>query len=250
MKTVRCCLIAVSTVAVLAPLSASSTSLPDEGVARVVSEAMGGTIVAETLVGATLADGDDDERARADRRNRLRQGEAGTYIADILLERDSSLARWKSRIKPLTVWIQPASSVTDWTPEYIVEVRRAFEEWGALRLPLRFQFVSDSAKAEIHVSWIDRFNEPISGRTRWARDEHWWITDAGIVLAVHHHQGQTLDLDAMRAMALHEVGHLLGLDHTSDAGNIMAPRVRVRSLSDADRATVELLYSLPAGGVR
>jgi predicted Zn-dependent protease len=70
------------------------------------------------------------------------------------------------------------------------------------------------------------------------------------VLAVHHHKGDVLDEDAMRAMALHEIGHLLGLDHTYDVRSIMAPKVRVRSLSSADKATVRLLYTLPPGAVR
>ena len=51
------------------------------------------------------------------------------------------------------------------------------------------------------------------------------------------------------SIALHEIGHLLGLDHTGDQANVMAPRVRVRDLSDADRATVRLLYSVPAGRI-
>jgi predicted Zn-dependent protease len=59
-----------------------------------------------------------------------------------------------------------------------------------------------------------------------------------------------LDEDAMRAMALHEIGHLLGLDHTYDVRSIMAPKVRVRALSSADKATVRLLYTLPPGAVR
>ena len=138
----------------------------------------------------------------------------------------------------------------DFTPSYVQRVREAFHEWNAIRLPVRFAFVDDSADADVHVNWIDHFDEPISGRTRWARDDAWEITDANIVLAVHHHQGEQLDGDAMCAMALHEIGHLLGLDHTADSSSIMAPRVRVRELSDADRATVRLLYALPAGPLR
>jgi hypothetical protein len=46
------------------------------------------------------------------------------------------------------------------------------------------------------------------------------------------------------------VGHLLGLDHTLDTSNIMTARVRVRDLSAADRATMELLYTLPPGSVK
>ena len=135
-------------------------------------------------------------------------------------------------------------------PQVAAQVRRAFEEWDVLQLPIQFAFVDDSADAEVHVTWIDHFSEPISGRTKWARDDEWLITDANIILAVHHHQGEVLDEEAMRAMALHEIGHLLGLDHTQDATSIMAPKVRVRDLSAADRATVRLLYSLPPGPVR
>jgi hypothetical protein len=102
----------------------------------------------------------------------------------------------------------------------------------------------------VHVTWIDHFTQPISGRTRWSRDDDWLITDANIILAVHHSQGDALDAESMRAMALHEVGHLLGLDHTRDATSIMAPLVRARQLTDADRATVRLVYALPAGPLR
>jgi predicted Zn-dependent protease len=184
-------------------------------------------------------------------RRTLRERATGTYIDEMLAERDSSLARWPERRRnPIRVWIAGSSSLPDWTPSYVDAVRNAFLSWDAVGLPARFVFVSDSASAEVTVGWTDRFTQPISGRTRWARDEAWWITDANITLAVHHHQGETLAGDAMHAMALHEIGHLLGLDHTGDVGAVMAPRVRVRELSDADRATARLLYSLPPGAVR
>jgi hypothetical protein len=190
------------------------------------------------------------DRAAAVRR-KLRTGEAGTYIRDIIHERDSALARWPDRRdEPLTVWIKPDAHIRGFSTALADRVREAFTDWDDLHLPVRFEFLDDSASAEIHVVWVDHFNEPISGRTRWARDDDYVITDANIVLAIHHHQGEPLDEAAMKAMALHEIGHLLGLDHTNDNSSIMAPRVRVRSLSDADRATARLLYSLPPGPIR
>jgi len=188
------------------------------------------------------------ESERAEARRKLQEGETGTYISEILVERDSAVERWPERREsPLAVWIQPHSNIVDFNRIYVEQVRQAFEEWDRLQLPVHFSFVNDSAAAEVHVSWIDRFSEPISGRTRWTHDDEWIIVDANIVLALHHHRGQLLDYDAMHAMALHEVGHLLGLDHTHDTLSIMAPKVRVRELSEADRATVRLIYSLPAG---
>lgn len=181
-------------------------------------------------------------------RHRIRLAEHGTYIGEILRARDSALARWPdARGHPKRVWIQPTSDVEDWHARYVYEVHAAFVAWDTLNLPLRFVIVADSSDADIHVTFIDHFNEPISGRTRWARDENYWITDASIMLAVHHRTGELLEDDAMHAMALHEIGHLLGLDHTSDPSCVMAPKVRVRSLSESDKATARLLYSLPAG---
>ncbi|HXD49864.1 MAG TPA: matrixin family metalloprotease [Gemmatimonadaceae bacterium] len=188
---------------------------------------------------------------RSEARRRLNRGAAGTYIGEILRERDSSISRWPDRRgKPLAIWIQPLSFVPDFTLDYVTSVRAAFEEWDAVHLPVHFRYVDDSAHADVRVTFIDHFDEPISGRTRWSRDDTWAITDASILLAVHHSHGEQLDVDSMRAMALHEIGHLLGLDHTSDSLSIMAPRVRVRELADDDRATARLLYSLPTGPLR
>lgn len=186
-----------------------------------------------------------------DVRTRLAVGAPGTYIDEILASRDSSLARWPERTSsPLRVWVESAPALTSWEPTFARHARDAFSEWAATGIPVRFTFVVNPAHAEIKVTWVDRFDEQISGKTHWARDDKWWITDGSIQLALHHNDGHPLDAAAIRAIALHEVGHLLGLDHTRDETNIMTPKVRVRDLSTADRSTIRLLYSLPAGSVR
>lgn len=209
---------------------------------------------AGTLAPALGTFGGDERRPKRDVRaiqRELQRQAAGTYIGEMLLSRDSSLARWRERgSRAIRVWIQPSSDLPAWKASYVDNVYEAFDEWDALDLPVSFTYVADSSDADAHVTWIDSFQERISGRTMWTRDDDWWITEGSIVLAVRHHKGTALDEDAMRALALHEIGHLLGLDHTYNVRSIMAPTVRVRTLSAADKATVRLLYALPPGGVR
>ena len=206
---------------------------------------------AEGSLAAASAPAAADARDVDDIRRRLTLGSSGTYIGEILAERDSSLARWPDRVgKPIRVWIADGSHVAGWRDEFPARVRSAFEEWTSLDIPVRFVFVTDSAQADVRVSWIDHFDTAISGKTLWARDRSWWIVNANITLALHHNGGEPLDDSAVKAISLHEVGHLLGLDHTLDTSNIMTARVRVRDLSAADRATMELLYTLPPGSVK
>ena len=192
----------------------------------------------------------DRNVVRVDVKNRLERLAVGTYIGELLAAHDSALARWPDRrLKPLRVWIQPIARIEDWSPTSVALVRDAFIDWSDTGIPLSFSFVLDSSSADVRVTFVDRFQEPISGKTLWSHDDRWWILEASIVLAVHHRTGEILDAAATRAIALHEVGHLIGLDHTADTTSVMTPRVRVKDLSAADRATAQLLYLLPPGRI-
>ncbi len=184
-------------------------------------------------------------------RRRLGQGADGTYIGELLRARDSVITRWPSRlVTPLRVWVGDGGTHEGWQTQFPEIVRDAFDEWAATGIPVRFTYVRDSAGADVRVRFVPEFAQGISGRTIWSRDSSWWLVSGDIDLSLSHPAGGVVSRVQLRAIALHEIGHLLGLDHVEDASHIMAPRVRVRALSDADRATIRLLYSVPAGSVR
>lgn len=188
-------------------------------------------------------------RDYADIAQKLAEAKGSAYLDEILARRGGNVARWVDRRDdPVRVWVQPTSAIKDWWPDFPERARDAFYTWAAAGIPIRFLFVDDSAAAEVRVRWVDRFPEA-AGKTYWARDQNWWIVDADIELAVHHPSGPRYDSNNIRTIALHEVGHLIGLDHTGNAENIMSASVHVTGLSAADLRTAALIYKLPPGPV-
>ncbi|MDH5233714.1 MAG: M10 family metallopeptidase domain-containing protein [Gemmatimonadota bacterium] len=172
-----------------------------------------------------------------------------TFLAAMLADRDSTNYRWPDRrADPVSVWIQDAT-LDGYDSALHGVVERAFGTWSQAEIPVEFRFVFDSARADVHVTWVDRYESRTTGRTRWAHDQHDWILGADIVLALHQPDGRALEPRASYAIALHEVGHLLGLDHSPDALDIMAANVRVSELSERDLLTLRLVYALPPGRV-
>lgn len=174
----------------------------------------------------------------------------GTYLPELLDQRDGWSYRWPDRrLEPLRIWIEP-SRQPSYRPEFARAVEESFNDWAHIGLPLLFTFVRDSARAEVQVTWVDRFEERMTGRTRWRHDQHGWIIDGSIEMALHLPDGSPVVLDGVRAISLHEVGHLVGLDHPSDHTSVMAPEVLVTAMNEADRRTARLIYDLPPGRLR
>jgi predicted Zn-dependent protease len=176
-------------------------------------------------------------------------GSNGTYIQRLLADRDSTIERWPdSTVTPLRVWIDSGSTVSGEQSCFPAAVREAFAEWAATGIPLQFTYVARPGDADIRVRWTEHLDKK-TGSTTWRTDHSGWMTVSEITLATHISSGNALDERGMRAIALHEVGHALGLSHSIDAHDIMAPLVRVDDLSETDRNTIRFLYSLPAGHV-
>lgn len=187
------------------------------------------------------------ERDEAQIRFLLDARSEGSYFRELLDSRDGWNYRWPDRPgDPMRIWVQePPLAAFDHA--YVTMVRDALSAWNEAGLPILFSFTPDSAAAEVLVTWVDRFDEHATGRTHWVTDQHGWIVRGNIELALRQPEGTPLDARGIRAIARHEFGHLLGLDHTRDTTNVMSAEVWVTDLSEADRRTIRLVYDLPPG---
>src|SRR5712691_7401715 len=171
--------------------------------------------------------------ARSETRRRIRASGSSTYLGEMLeAGGDSTLRRWENRTTaPIRVWFAPTHAA-NFQPAFLDAIRAAFGLWTHAGVPVRFEFDADSTNAEVTLKWRIQFEIERTGQTDVTWDENGTIQGATITLATH------------------EVGHLLGLDHSKDSTDIMFPTAKVRDLSDRDVRTVLLLYQLTPGSLR
>jgi hypothetical protein len=187
-------------------------------------------------------------------RETIRDNQRGTYLPAILQQQDQLLLRWPERQREaLRVWIERDVTIPDWRPDYPVVAERAFDEWKAAGFPLRFDVVTDRPSSDIQIRWTEKFPPSDGmriGLTSKSRDQNGWLVSAEITIATHDRNGGVLAPELIAGVARHEVGHALGLGHSTDTLDVMFPKSTTPVISAADRATLHLLYMLPPGVVK
>ncbi len=189
--------------------------------------------------------------ARAETRRRIRASASLTYLNQIVAASDDSmLHRWDDRAyRPVRVFLGPATTA-NFQPVFLDAVRQAFRRWEEAGIPVRFDLDADSAAAEVHFSWKIQFEIDRSGQTDLTWDENGRLQSGFVTLATFDPKGRPMQTDDVRVVALHEIGHLIGLDHSPDSTDIMFPVAKVRDLSSRDVSTAQLLYQLVPGSLR
>ncbi|HUL49153.1 MAG TPA: matrixin family metalloprotease [Gemmatimonadales bacterium] len=193
-----------------------------------------------------------EQLARAETRRRIRASAGYTYLNEVLAEsQDSSLHRWDDRFqRPVRVYLAPTTTVANFQPAFLDAVRAAFHRWEDANVPVRFDLESDSARADVQVRWRVQFDIDRTGQTDLAWDPTGHILSGIITIATFDPKGRPLSTDDIRVVGLHEVGHLIGLDHSSDSSDIMFARTQARDLSPRDIRTALMLYQMAPGPVR
>jgi len=152
--------------------------------------------------------------------------------------------------------------VRDWDLRYAQMARDAFAGWGTdvggagssgTGLPIRFDFILDSASSDVQIVWVEQF-PPSEGQrvgvTHRANDKNGWLVSAQIQVAIHDSAGRTIPPAALAGIVRHEAGHALGLGHSKDPRTKMYPVEMVSDITPLDRATLRLLYQLPPGSTK
>jgi hypothetical protein len=191
-----------------------------------------------------------DLLARLEGRRRLSRAVRQTYFDSLFLETDSVVRRWPDRGRtPLVIAIPPGDS-SQYDAALVAVVRRAAATWEAAGQGLRFTITADTTGAQIAVRSIDQLAGERAGQTdlQWTRDGA--IHSALITLARRDHTGRPIPAPGVLAVAVHEIGHAMGLAHSPLPDDVMYPVTRTSRVSQRDRSTITLLYELPLGTIR
>lgn len=194
-----------------------------------------------------------------------------SHVARMLLQaslerHEGTVVRWATPRSPIRVWVEPRiedlgvgrlGAIDTWTKA----VQHAVANWDMAGAGIRLRLSPDSASADVRIRWT-RTIAPLDsganavvtrsdGRSGVVRDAGTGAIERAELLLgeTEAHGGLRRPVD-VHAIAIHELGHALGLAHAvgdARSTSVMAPRVVADEVSGDDRRALRAWYALPLG---
>jgi predicted Zn-dependent protease len=112
-----------------------------------------------------------------------------------------------------------------------------------------FTDLSGERTAHFSVTWTRNLTGSLLGvaRTRWSAPTGLQVVTLELATRWPYDPNRVIDPQQVRLTAAHEMGHALGLPHSSAENDVMYPSNTATSLSAQDYRTMESLYRMPDG---
>lgn len=165
--------------------------------------------------------------------------------------------RWHDKTRTIRIYVKPGDKLPDWNARYLELLREAFAEWQVvLDDRLTFEFLPKKKNADVLIAWQKKATpqrgqkgaELMGYNTREVLDNRHLIR-SDIDLALHDMQDRPISEAVLKSIMLHEIGHMLGLEHSNNPNDLMYVSVDAELLKEAliiserDQATLRKLYA-------